>query len=114
MHGFELVGVFDKAPEIIGKKIGDLTVTDIEELESFCKEHSPKAAIICIPHAAAAELADKFISLGIVGFWNFSSYDFSYSYDNVSVVNVYLGDSMMTLSYMINHNKMPGAPELDT
>lgn len=102
-RGFSLVGAFDRSPAIIGQPLMELTVRDIADLADFCKEHHPKAAIICVPTASAAELADKLVELGIVGFWNFSSYDFSYSHDNVKAVNVHLGDSVMTLSYKVSH-----------
>lgn len=102
-RGFSLVGAFDRSPATIGQPLMGLTVRDIGELSDFCKENHPKAAIICIPTAAAAELADTLVELGIVGFWNFSSYDFSYSHENIKVVNVHLGDSVMTLSYKVSH-----------
>lgn len=102
-RGFSLVGAFDRSPAIIGQPLMELTVRDIAELSDFCKEYHPKAAIICIPTASAAELADRLVELGIVGFWNFSSYDFSYSHENVTAVNVHLGDSIMTLSYKVSH-----------
>ena len=48
------------------------------------------------------------MKLGIVGFWNFSSYDFSFYYDNIATVNVHLGDSIMTLSYLVTHLDQEG------
>ena len=60
-------------------------------------------AIICVPKDSAAQLADRLVKAGIVGFWNFSSYDFSYYYDNIATVNVHMGDSIMTLSYLVSH-----------
>ena len=102
-RGFRLIGAFDIAPEIIGTELAGVTIQDLSQLDEFCAQHHPKAAIICIPKAAAAQLADRLVKLGIVGFWNFSSYDFTYSYDNVVAVNMHLGDSLMTLSYMVSH-----------
>ena len=102
-RGFKLIGAFDIAPEIIGTELVGLTIQDLSQLDEFCHRHHPKAAVICIPKAAAAQLADRLVNLGIVGFWNFSSYDFTYSYDNVVAVNMHLGDSLMTLSYMVTH-----------
>lgn len=104
LRGFRLVGAFDKSPSIIGTElVGNMRVRDIATLEAFCREHSPKAAIICVPMDAAAQLAQSLISWGIVGFWNFSSYDFSIHHKDVVSVNVHLADSIMTLSYFIKH-----------
>ena len=42
---------------------------------------------------------------GIRSFWNFSSYDFKLKYEEYPSVNVHLGDSLLTLSYLVNHPK---------
>ncbi|MEG1389132.1 MAG: redox-sensing transcriptional repressor Rex [Angelakisella sp.] len=107
-RGFRLIGAFDRSPAIVGQPLVGLTVRDISELSDFCTHYHPKAAIICIPTSAAAELADTLVDLGIVGFWNFSSYDFSYSHENIKVVNVHLSDSIMTLSYKVTHLNVVG------
>lgn len=102
--GFEVIGVFDKSAAMIGQTIRDLTVTDIEKLDDFCKQHSPTVAILCIPKEAAKALADPLVDLGIKGFWNFSHYDLAIDYHGIVVENVHLGDSLMTLSYRVNAN----------
>ena len=43
------------------------------------------------------------VAAGIVGFWNFSSFDFAYHYEGIATVNVHLGDSLLTLSYLMTH-----------
>ncbi len=101
-RGFELIGIFDANKSLVGKEIGELRVTDIEELEDFCKERSPEAAILCIPKDAAVTEAEILISYGIKAFWNFTHYDLKMAYKDVIVENVHLGDSLTTLSYCIN------------
>ena len=44
--GFELIGAFDVNPDLIGKEIGDITIKSSDEIESFCAEVSPVAAIV--------------------------------------------------------------------
>jgi len=100
--GFDLIGIFDKSPDIIGREIRKLTVLDVSELDSFCREHHPEAAILCVPQAQVPALADKLVELGVKGFWNFSHYDLVHRYDNISVESVHLVDSLMTLSYHLN------------
>ncbi len=101
-RGFDLIGIFDANKSLVGKEIGELKVTDIEELEDFCKERSPEAAILCIPKDAAVTEAEILISYGIKAFWNFTHYDLKMAYKDVIVENVHLGDSLTTLSYCIN------------
>ncbi|MBO5066225.1 MAG: redox-sensing transcriptional repressor Rex [Clostridia bacterium] len=101
-RGFDLVGIFDNNKNVIGTKVGGRTVLDADTLEEFCKAEKPVVAILCIPSEYAAENADKLVSLGIRGFWNFTQYDLMHRYGDVAVENVHLGDSLMTLCYQIN------------
>lgn len=100
-RGFDLVGIFDNNPAVIGTKVGGKTVMSSDDLEEFCIKEKPVVAILCIPAEYAAEHADKLVSLGIKGFWNFTQYDLVHRYENIAVENVHLGDSLMTLCYQV-------------
>lgn len=100
--GFALIGAFDINPDIIGAKLGELTVQSIDTLEDFCSSNKPAAAILCVPINAAGEMADRLIECGVKAFWNFTHYDLRASYKEISVENVHLGDSLTTLSYRLN------------
>lgn len=100
-RGFDLIGIFDNNPAVIGTKVGGKTVMSSNDLEEFCLKEKPVVAILCIPAEYAAENADKLVSLGIKGFWNFTQYDLVHRYENVAVENVHLGDSLMTLCYQV-------------
>ncbi len=103
-RGFKLIGAFDKSPKIIGTTLKDwLVVQPADDIVEFCRQHHPRMAVICIPRTEAEKLAETLVSLGIDAFWNFSGYDFTYRFENVSAVNVHLGDSLLTLSYLVNH-----------
>lgn len=101
--GFNLIGIFDINPEIIGMKIRDITITDVSQIEMFCQKFHPRTAVLTVSRSAAAEMAEKLIKLGVSGFWNFSHYDFSVKYPHIMVENVHLSDSLMTLSYMVKN-----------
>lgn len=101
--GFKLVGIFDRNPDIFGKVISGLSVKSIDKLEDFCKENNPVCAVLCIPKTAAEKLVPRLISNGIKGFWNFSHYDFNGT-ENITVENVHLTDSLMTLAYGLNNS----------
>ncbi len=102
-RGFDLIGVFDNNPNVIGQQIGNHTVMDSDTLEDFCKENNPSVAILCIPSEFADATAKKLVALGIKGFWNFTQYDIATNYKGIAVENVHLGDSLMTLCYQINN-----------
>lgn len=100
--GFELIGAFDINPILIGKEIGDITIKSSDEIESFCAEASPVAAILCIPTSDAEQMTERLIKCGIKAFWNFTHYDLRAFHKEAAVENVHLGDSLTTLSYRLN------------
>lgn len=101
-RGCNLVGIFDINPKLTGQLVGNIPVRHIDELSSFCSEHSPVIAVLCIPKESTQKIADELVSLGITAFWNFSHYDLSIEHENIVVENVHLGDSLLTLTYGTN------------
>ena len=104
-QGFSLIGAFDVDPSVIGKTVAGIKVMSLDELEDFCREFGPTTAFMCVPSAAAPDLSEKLIELGVKGFWNFSHYDIGIKHPEVSVENVHFGDTLMRLSYKIKSNK---------
>ena len=101
-RGFELVGLFDSnADKMKDIRIKGLSVYPVEDLEVYCKEVEPKVAVLCVPTEAAPAIVERLVNLGITNFWNFSHYDIASNYPGVTVENVHLNDSLMTLSYQI-------------
>ena len=78
-------------------------ILPLEELQAFCAEHKPAVAVLCVPRQSAVELASQLVGLGIKGVWNFSHYDLSVEYPQITVENVHLGDSLMSLGYRIRN-----------
>lgn len=99
--GFELSGVFDKNPSVIGWRVASRTVRSIDDIEEFCREILPKVAVMTLPTSEAPALVEKLWRLGIRAFWNYTTYDIALRYPEAAVENVHLGDSLMTLCYKI-------------
>ncbi len=102
-RGFRLVGIFDNNPELVGKEINGITICHTDELETFLDSEKPKIGILTVPKAAAQSLADILVKHGVAGILNFS-YSELKTPAGVSVENVHLSDSLMTLSYKIKEN----------
>ena len=98
-RGFNLIGLFDDDPELVGDTRADMIIHSTDEVEAFCREHKPEMAVLCIPKEAAPRLVETLVNCGVKGFWNFSHYDILHDYPNVAVENVHMGDTLMTLSY---------------
>ncbi len=104
-RGCDLIGIFDQ--RVDDSIVAGLPIHTMKELDMFCADHSPQVAVLCIPKKSAQELANRLLSLGIRGFWNFSHYDLRVENPDVIVENVHLGDSLMTLSYCMHRKDEP-------
>lgn len=99
--GIRLIGLFDKTPKSVTEQNPELEVMSTSRLDEFCEKNHPVLAILCIPSEHAQAMAEKLVALGIRGFWNFSHVDLRLA-DSISVENVHLTDSLMTLCYNTN------------
>ncbi|MDD3429408.1 MAG: redox-sensing transcriptional repressor Rex [Oscillospiraceae bacterium] len=102
-RGYHLAAAFDSNPQLIGKDVCGAPIHNIRELSEYCKKNKPTMAVLCIPKEPARTLAPTLVSLGIKGFWNFSHYDLSVNNPDITVENVHLGDSLMTLGYRLRN-----------
>lgn len=111
-NGYRLLAVFDINLALIGQEMAGVKIHALDELEAFCAVHKPVVAVLCVPRQSAIEVSDELVRLGIQGFWNFSHYDLSVKYPDVTVENVHLGDSLMSLGYRLRERSEQNGPEL--
>lgn len=100
-RGFIFKGAFDLNEELHGKKIRDIEIRPVEEIEQFVKDNKIEIAVLTIPKDQAVPMADKLVKCGIKAIWNFAHVDLEVP-DYVQVENVHLSDSLMKLSYSID------------
>ncbi|RKD29052.1 redox-sensing transcriptional repressor Rex [Thermohalobacter berrensis] len=99
-EGFKMLALFDINPRLIGLKLWDIEIKDVETLEDFIKENEVDIGVICTPKEVSQEIADKLVKSGIKAIWNFAPTDLKVSKD-VVVENVHLNESLFTLSYLL-------------
>lgn len=99
-RGFHIMGIFDIDPELVGKKIRDVYVSPMNELESFIRNNDVDIAVLTIPKTSAVGVAETLVKCGIRAIWNFAHVDLPVP-DDVIVENVHLSESLMRLSYNI-------------
>lgn len=102
-NGYRLIAAFDTNPALVGTEMDGVPIRPLSELESFCAAHKPVVAVLCVPRQSAREMAEELVGLGLQGFWNFSHYDLSVEYPDLTVENVHLGDSLMSLGYRLRN-----------
>ena len=71
-RGFRIACVFDNAPQKIGKKIGNLDIHAIADMQTVIKERGIKIAMIAVPAEKAQEVADKLIEAGVQAILNYA------------------------------------------
>ena len=104
-NGYRLIGVFDIDPALMGREMGGVPIQPLEDLAAFCAEHQPQVAVLCVPRQSAIDLAGDLVKYGFTGVWNFSHYDLSVEYPGLTVENVHLGDSLMSLGYRLRNKE---------
>jgi redox-sensing transcriptional repressor len=102
--GFTLDGIFDANPKLIGIRIRDVEIQDIDNLESFLKENAIDIGILCIPRTNAQKVCNTLTANGVKAIWNFAPVDLQVAED-VIVENVHLSESLLTLTFLLNQKE---------
>ncbi|MEN3042170.1 MAG: redox-sensing transcriptional repressor Rex [Fervidobacterium sp.] len=71
-HKFRVVAIFDNDNEKVGKKIGGITVSHINELKKIAEDLNIEIAVVAVPENSAQIVAEQIESVGIKGIVNFS------------------------------------------
>ena len=100
-NGFQIIGLFDVNPRLIGMTVRGVEVYDIDMLGEFLSKNEAMIAALTLPRSKAPKIAKELVDLGVKAFWNFAPVDLSLPED-VIVENVHLSESIMTLSYRIH------------
>lgn len=98
-RGFNVSGIFDINPDIIGSKINGIDVMSIEDIEKHANEIN--IAALTLPKDQASKMAQRLADMGVEAFWNFASTDLNLP-SHVVVENVHLAESLMRLSYKLS------------
>lgn len=101
-RGFNIKGIFETNPNIIGTRINDIEVMSESQVDEFIKNNDISIAMLCIPRQSVATIIDRLYNCGIKAYWNFSHFDIARKYSDTVVENVHMTDSLMTLSYRMN------------
>ncbi len=71
-QGFDIVAVFDDAPDRIGQALGELEIRPMEDFERICRERRVDIGVIATPAKDAQQLADLMTRVGLRGILNFA------------------------------------------
>ncbi len=99
--GFSVDAAFDISPAVVGSTINGVPVYAMSDLDSFIREHRVDVVVLTIPQSVAQDTANRLVSMGIRGFWNFTNVELFSPIPDVKFENIHFADSLLTLSYRI-------------
>ena len=71
-RGFEFVGLFDSAPDRVGRRIGGRVVRPVDELEAVVQETQASLGVIATPAEVAQRVCDRLVGAGVRSILNFA------------------------------------------
>ncbi len=99
-QGFLMKAIFDVNPRFHQYQVRGVPVDDVESIEAVCKERKIDIGLICTPASCAQDLADKLVTAGVKGIWNFAPTELVVP-DEVILVHEHLTRGLLALSYHI-------------
>lgn len=99
--GFTVDAAFDISPAVTGTRVNGVPIYSMDEVDAFIQANSVDVVVLTIPQSIAQETADRLITLGVRGFWNFTNVEITSSQPDVKIENIHFADSLLTLSYRI-------------
>ncbi|MDY3250395.1 MAG: redox-sensing transcriptional repressor Rex [Candidatus Choladocola sp.] len=101
-RGFWIKGIFDVNPRLKGVTVRGIEIRMIDELPEFIRDNGIQIAALTLPKTGAEQIAPILVENGVKAIWNFAHTDLHLPED-VVIENVHLSESLMQLSYNLNH-----------
>jgi redox-sensing transcriptional repressor len=71
-HGITIAAIFENDPEKVGQRVGDLSVSSMQDLAEVSRERNIIVGVIAVPAENAQEAADALIGAGVKIIFNYS------------------------------------------
>jgi redox-sensing transcriptional repressor len=71
-HGITIAAIFDRDPEKVGTRVGDLTIDPIEDATAICRDRNIIVGVIAVPADSAQDAADALVAAGLKIIFNYS------------------------------------------
>jgi len=98
--GFEVVGVVDNDPNVIGTRQDGHVVAPPSELAAIVREHGVEIGLLAVPVAVAQTVAESMVACGIRGILNFAPIRLTLP-DDIAIVSVDLTASLEQLAFKL-------------
>lgn len=100
-EGLNVVAVFEKDKDKIGKRINGIEVFSVDKINKIVKEKNIEIGIIAVPVEAAQAVANRLINSGIKAILNFAPIKLPFSKEKVKIRNVDLSIELVNLAQFL-------------
>jgi redox-sensing transcriptional repressor len=100
-RGFHIVSVVDRDAEKIGRKWGDITIQDVDELDRIIREKGVEILILAVPAGAVQDVVDRAVQAGVRAILNFASAQLKIP-DDVALKDVNMVMELEALSFTLS------------
>ena len=104
IYGFEIAAAFDNNPKKIGRRVGNITIEDVSNLQAL-QQRKIEIGIITVPCEAAQETFNKLIAAGIKGILSFSPC-YKTGRKKVKVITIDIAMDLARLPYYITTRRI--------
>ena len=101
-RGFDIVALFDRDPEKIGRRLDGLVIEDVAHLEAALARTPVEIAVLVTPADSAQAVADRLVKLEVKAILNFAPVQLAVP-DDVTVKTVNLALELEALAYHLAH-----------
>jgi redox-sensing transcriptional repressor len=108
-RGFSIAALLDSDPDLVGKKIGRLTVRHADELENIISSQQVAIGAIATPAGAAQQVCDRLVAAGVTSILNFAPLVLSVP-EGVDVRKVDLSIELQILAFHAQRRSAARAP----
>ena len=96
-HGITIAAIFDRDPDKVGQRIGDVVVSPSERMIEICRDRNIIVGVIAVPAETAQEAADRLVDAGVKILFNYSEA----LIDSPSDVQVHTSNPAVELLYAL-------------
>lgn len=105
-RGFKLVGLIDSNPDIVGRTVANVEISDDSQLEDVVKRRRANIAVVTTPPAVAQHIVDRLVASGIRSIMNFAPVMLDVPPD-VALRSVDFAQELQILAYHEAHRDLP-------
>jgi redox-sensing transcriptional repressor len=71
-HGITIAAIFDRDPEKVGRNVGRVNVSPVDEMPAICRERNIIVGVLAVPADSAQEATNSLVRSGVKIVFNYS------------------------------------------